>query len=69
MKESIVRCGQRNYVSRALPLMMVFGAMVGRAQPISHQISLPNTMTWCGDSMIRELFSEINVLRGQRGLP
>jgi len=44
-------------------------ALAAQPQAIVHQISLPNTMNWCEDSLIRNLFSEINSLRTQRGLP
>ena len=51
-----------------LALLLSFSLTV-HAQNIVHQISLPGTMYWCDDSMIRTLFSEINSLRTQRGLP
>lgn len=37
--------------------------------PISHQITLPQGMSWCSDGMINGLFNEINGIRSQRGLP
>lgn len=52
----------------SLPLVLMLAASGSQAQPIAHQITLPNTMNWCQDSMINELLSEINALRVQRGL-
>ena len=36
---------------------------------ITHQISLSNGQSWCDDGMINGLFSQINSLRAQHGLP
>lgn len=39
------------------------------AQNISHQITLPEGVSWCEDSMINGLFSAINVYRSEQGVP
>ena len=59
---------QKNRVALSLPFVLLIAAVGVQAQPIAHQITLPNTMNWCQDGMINELFSEINGLRVQRGL-
>lgn len=56
--------------SAILPVMMTFAtAQVGRAQAITHQVTLPSGMSWCPDAMINGLFTEINSLRSAQGLP
>ncbi|MBY0504752.1 MAG: hypothetical protein K2X03_12635 [Bryobacteraceae bacterium] len=54
----------------SLRVAFLFAAAVTvNAQTIAHQVTLPNSMYWCDDSMIRSLFTEINSLRTDRGLP
>jgi uncharacterized protein YkwD len=47
-------------VFQAMPLLHAQSAIV-------HQIALPAGMTWCSDSMINGLFSQINSFRSQNG--
>jgi uncharacterized protein YkwD/chitodextrinase len=54
-------------------LLTLFLSYVGishtaHAQTITHQVSLPSGMSWCSDSMINGLFTQINALRVQKGL-
>ncbi|MCU1232338.1 MAG: Allergen V5/Tpx family protein [Candidatus Solibacter sp.] len=37
------------------------------ANPITHQITLPAGMSWCGDDMINGLFTQVNAFRAQNG--
>src|SRR5947209_20217242 len=41
----------------------------GHAQAITHQITLPSGATWCEDSLINDLFAQINLFRSQNGAP
>ena len=38
------------------------------ANPISHQINLPQGMSWCDDGMINGLFTQVNTFRAQNGV-
>src|SRR5688572_3451919 len=50
-------------------VLLALAAPAARAQSITHQIALPQGMTWCEDAMINGLFTEINAFRAQRGVP
>ena len=56
----------------ALPLsltLLAVSAHVMHAQAITHQITLPSSMSWCSDSMINGLFTQINTFRAQNNVP
>ena len=40
-----------------------------RAQSLTHQISLPAGMTWCGDGQITGLLTQVNAYRAENGRP
>ena len=57
----------------SLPAMLVCIAISferpAHGQTITHQISLSGGDTWCADSMINGLFTQINAVRSSNGLP
>ena len=66
------------FVSIRLIQMVIAGLLVSlffleklcEAQtPIAHQIALPSDSSWCDDSMINGLFTQINNVRSQHGVP
>ncbi|HVX56331.1 MAG TPA: CAP domain-containing protein, partial [Candidatus Saccharimonadales bacterium] len=50
-------------------VISAFSGSAAYAQAIAHQITLPAGYSWCDDSMINGLFTQINTLRSQKGLP
>lgn len=57
----------RLFTIAMLPIGLLSTASAGLGQSISHQISLPAGQSWCSDSMINGVFSQINALRVQQG--
>jgi uncharacterized protein YkwD/chitodextrinase len=49
-------------------VLAVLPAGFVHAQAITHQISLSNGMTWCDDSMINGLFTQVNAFRAQNNV-
>ncbi len=56
-------------VSITLLLSSVAFAASADAQNITHQITLPDGVGWCDDSMTNGLFSAINAYRSEQGVP
>ena len=50
-----------------LSTVFLTAAACAQSAPINHQIALPAGMTWCSDSMIYGLLSQINAFRAQNG--
>lgn len=60
----------RSRLAVAIPLVVfLVTSASARAQTIVHQITLPAGVTWCDDSMINGLFSDINSFRVGQGVP
>ena len=66
MKHNLPR---RLTLSLVLSGVLISSASVSYAQAIVHQITLPSGESWCDDSMINGLLSEINLLRSQDSVP
>ena len=62
MKHNLPR---RLTLSLVLSGVLISSASVSYAQAIVHQITLPSGESWCDDSMINGLLSEINLLRSR----
>lgn len=59
----------KNSVVLILSLLILFVSQSGiAAGQIAHQITLPAGMTWCDDTTINGLFSQINIYRSQNGV-
>lgn len=52
-----------------IPILLILSAVqaTAPAQSITHQIALPSGESWCSDSMINDLFNQINAFRTQNG--
>lgn len=58
----------RSSLIAAFSLSILLTPLAHGQSAIVHQISLPTGMTWCDDSMINGLFSQINAFRSQKGV-
>jgi len=52
-----------------LLLALLSSAQTIAAQAIVHQITLPSNASWCQDSMINGLFTQVNTFRSQNNVP
>src|SRR5689334_11914062 len=55
--------------SRLIVPLALLSASVGFSQTITHQITLSANQSWCDDSLINGLLSQINAFRVQNGVP
>jgi uncharacterized protein YkwD len=53
----------------ASTLLIAVNTGSAQAQSINHQIALPSNLSWCDDTQINGLLTEINNVRAQRSLP
>jgi uncharacterized protein YkwD len=60
----------RQYLTRvSLVVAPLLLCQLSHAQTISHQVTLAPGMSWCDDTLIDGLASQINAFRAQQGLP